>query len=87
MEDIIRPVRDAFINIKPTPGSEHSACLDPSLRPQHLGFGVFSHECGTIRMDGPKGKGVVDTDLKVKGLDNLWVCDMSVMTVLRRTLL
>ncbi|KAI1050692.1 hypothetical protein LB507_009368 [Fusarium sp. FIESC RH6] len=81
MEDTIRSVHDAFINIKPTTGSEHSACPDPGLRPQHLGFGVFSHERGTMRMDGPKGKGVVDIDLKVKGLDNLWVCDMSVMPV------
>lgn len=82
MEDIIRSVRDAFIHMKPsTAQSEHNACPDPGLRPQHLGFGVFSHECGTMRMDGPKGKGVVDLDLKVKGLDNLWVCDMSVMPV------
>jgi choline dehydrogenase-like flavoprotein len=84
MEDIVRKVRDAFVKAKPfkSPTSGDELCPDPGLRPQHLGFGVFSHECGTMRMDGPTKKdGVVNSDLKVKGLDNLWVCDLSVMPV------
>ncbi|OBS23323.1 hypothetical protein FPOA_03872 [Fusarium poae] len=84
MEDIVRNVRDAFVDAQPfkSPTSGGELCPDPGLRPQHLGFGVFSHECGTMRMDGPTNKdGVVDSDLKVKGLDNLWVCDLSVMPV------
>jgi choline dehydrogenase-like flavoprotein len=44
-----------------------------------LGFGVFSHEVGTMRMKGPGDKpGVVDTNLKVDGFENLYVCDLSV---------
>ncbi|KAH7159500.1 hypothetical protein B0J13DRAFT_539091 [Dactylonectria estremocensis] len=76
MEDIIRKVRNSFIYDDVNKVCDHSA-----PRPQHLGFGVFSHECGTMRMDGPKGQGVVNSDLKVKGFDNLWVCDMSVLPV------
>ncbi|KAM0551820.1 hypothetical protein ACHAPJ_008155 [Fusarium lateritium] len=93
MEDIVRKVKDAFITKNPEPNQstyanpgvredeDSGTCGDPGLRPQHLGFGVFSHECGTMRMDGPKGDGVVDKNLKVKGLDNLWVCDLSVFPV------
>ncbi|UZP37020.1 hypothetical protein NXS19_004836 [Fusarium pseudograminearum] len=84
MEDIVRNVRDAFVDAQPfkSPTSGEELCPDPGLRPQHLGFGVFSHECGTMRMDGPTKKdGVVDSDLKVKGIGNLWVCDLSVMPV------
>ncbi|KAF3908172.1 hypothetical protein AA313_de0201121 [Arthrobotrys entomopaga] len=42
-------------------------------------FGVVAHEVGTMRM-GIVGdnKRVVDTDLKVCGLENLYVCDLSV---------
>jgi choline dehydrogenase-like flavoprotein len=43
------------------------------------GFGLVAHEVGTMRMDSPAHpKGVVDTDLKVHGYDNLYVCDLSV---------
>ncbi|KAF4952969.1 hypothetical protein FSARC_12508 [Fusarium sarcochroum] len=95
MEDIVHKVRNAFITpiqdqnqepnqatyVDPGVREKPNLCADPGLRPQHLGFGVFSHECGTMRMDGPKGDGVVDSNLKVKGLDNLWVCDLSVFPV------
>ncbi|CAJ0555415.1 Ff.00g054800.m01.CDS01 [Fusarium sp. VM40] len=83
MEDIVRNVRDAFVDAQPftSPTTGKELCADPGLRPQHLGFGVFSHECGTMRMDGPNGGGVVDSNLKVKGIDNLWICDLSVMPV------
>jgi choline dehydrogenase-like flavoprotein len=84
MEDIVRNVRDAFVDAQPfkSPTTGKELTTDPGLRPEHLGFGVFSHECGTMRMDGPKGDGgVVDSNLKVKGIDNLWICDMSVMPV------
>ncbi|KAF5603515.1 hypothetical protein FPCIR_1256 [Fusarium pseudocircinatum] len=82
MEDIIRRVRDAFVGVKPNQATyaDPGVCPDPGLRPQHLGFGVFSHECGTMRMDGPKGPGVVDSNLKVKGLDNLWHSNVAMST-------
>ncbi|KAH7015768.1 hypothetical protein EDB80DRAFT_638103 [Ilyonectria destructans] len=76
MEDMIRKIRNMFIFSDADCDSDHAA-----PRPQHMGFGVFSHECGTMRMDGPKGEGVVDSNLKVKGFDNLWVCDLSVLPV------
>ncbi|KAG8157401.1 hypothetical protein KVR01_012785 [Diaporthe batatas] len=76
MEDITRQIRNRFVY-----NDENFKTDDPPPRPVRMGFGVFAHECGTMRMDGPKGQGVVDTDLKVKGLDNLWVCDLSVFPV------
>lgn len=76
MEDITRRIRNKFVY-----KDENFRTDDPPPRPVRMGFGVFAHECGTMRMDGPKGEGVVDTDLKVKGLDNLWVCDLSVFPV------
>jgi choline dehydrogenase-like flavoprotein len=44
------------------------------------GFGIVGHEVGTMRM-GKDGKGVVDENLKVNGLKNLYVCDLSVFPV------
>ncbi|KAK6520055.1 hypothetical protein TWF506_000345 [Arthrobotrys conoides] len=42
-------------------------------------FGVVAHEVGTMRIErDPKHPGVVDEDLKFMGLDNLFVCDLSV---------
>ncbi|ROT34482.1 FAD/NAD(P)-binding domain-containing protein [Sodiomyces alkalinus F11] len=76
MEQIIHRVREVFIN--PTINAESP---DSVIRPQNLGFGVFSHESGTMRMEGPKSPGVVDTNLKFKGMENLWVCDLSAMPV------
>lgn len=50
-----------------------------------LGAGVFAHEVGTMRMDAPSElhgttnvEGVVDTNLRIHGFDNLYVCDLSV---------
>ncbi|KAK6344747.1 hypothetical protein TWF718_006704 [Orbilia javanica] len=45
---------------------------------ERASFGVVAHEVGTMRMQKPKSTGVVDTDLKFNGLDNLYVCDLSV---------
>ena len=44
------------------------------------GFGVVGHEVGTMRM-GMEGKGVVDENLKMNGLENLYICDLSVFPV------
>ncbi|KAI0855019.1 FAD/NAD(P)-binding domain-containing protein [Xylaria cubensis] len=41
-------------------------------------FGVVAHEVGTMRMGEDKDQSVVDNDLKVHGLENLFVCDLSV---------
>ena len=40
-------------------------------------LGGVAHEVGTLRL-GPPGAGMVDTDLKYTGHDNLYVCDLSV---------
>lgn len=57
-----------------TPGTD-----DLAPRMDLLGFGVFSHEVGTMRMPSPSYEGsVVDENLRVKGFDNLYVCDLSV---------
>ncbi|MCJ1342064.1 hypothetical protein MMC31_000244 [Peltigera leucophlebia] len=42
------------------------------------GFGTVAHETGTMRVEGPKGKGVVNDQLQVHGINNLFVCDLSV---------
>ncbi|KAI5458303.1 hypothetical protein BGZ63DRAFT_363579 [Mariannaea sp. PMI_226] len=76
MEDIIKKIRNMFIYQDPDYNYDHEA-----PRPQHMGFGVFSHEAGTMRMDGPQGEGVVNSELRVKGFDNLWTCDLSVFPV------
>ncbi|KAK6500074.1 hypothetical protein TWF481_010432 [Arthrobotrys musiformis] len=76
MEDICAKIRNLFLYDK----AEFKTDL-PAPRPVQLGFGVFSHECGTMRMDGPKGNGVVDANLRVKSFQNLSVCDLSVFPV------
>lgn len=43
-------------------------------------FGIVAHEVGTMRM-GKGGEGVVDENLKVDGLQNLYICDLSVFPV------
>ncbi|XXG96701.1 Ethanolamine kinase [Hypoxylon texense] len=76
MEEITGKIRDAFIYDK-----TQTPKKDPAPRPIHMGFGVFAHEAGTMRMDGPKSQGAVDENLKVKNFDNLHVCDLSVFPV------
>jgi choline dehydrogenase-like flavoprotein len=44
------------------------------------GFGVVAHEVGTMRMK-KDGAGVVDENLRLNGVDNLYVCDLSVFPV------
>lgn len=51
-----------------------------------FGYGTVHHAAGSLRMpyrpthDGPfSAESVVDTDLRVVGVPNLYVCDMSVM--------
>ena len=43
-------------------------------------FGYVAHEVGTMHMQGPRTKesGVVDENLQVRGIQNLFVCDLSV---------
>ncbi|PVF92537.1 hypothetical protein CPB86DRAFT_829931 [Serendipita vermifera] len=44
-----------------------------------LGCGIYAHEVGTMRMNGPNNKpGVVDENLKVNGFSNLYACDLLV---------
>ncbi|MEM9274088.1 MAG: GMC oxidoreductase [Cyanobacteria bacterium P01_F01_bin.143] len=43
------------------------------------GVGGVAHEVGSMRMQTPTSLGVVDTDLKILGTDNVYVCDLSVL--------
>ncbi|KAK6526711.1 hypothetical protein TWF281_009914 [Arthrobotrys megalospora] len=76
MENICASIRNLFLYDK----ADFASDL-PAPRPVQLGFGVFAHECGTMRMEGPKGEGVVDSNLRVKGFNNLSICDLSVFPV------
>ena len=38
---------------------------------------ISAHPQGTCRMAPPEHGGVVDLDLRVRGVDNVWVCDAS----------
>lgn len=77
-------------------GSDHdrnaSSTDDLHLKAQAVGmapalqvadFGIVAHKVGTMRMKrGEKHqKGVVDEHLKFIGLDNLYVCDLSIFPV------
>ncbi|HEY9736134.1 MAG TPA: GMC oxidoreductase [Trichocoleus sp.] len=44
---------------------------------KEAGLGGVAHEVGTLRLSA-NGDGVVDTDLKFLGYDNLYACDLSV---------
>ena len=69
INDLATKIRDAF-DFPPTDQNKEM--------PRLAGWGAVAHEVGTMRMDTPKQKGVVDENLKVYGYDNLYVCDMSV---------
>ena len=62
---------------RPGGGAESLPPLPPVGK---AGFGVVGHEVGTLRM-GTEDKGVVDVNLKVNGLENLYACDLSVFPV------
>jgi hypothetical protein len=53
---------------------------DPSMALQIAAIGGVAHEVGTLRM-AADGTGVVDTDLKFLGYQNLYACDNSVFPV------
>jgi len=45
-------------------------------------FGVVAHEVGTMRMKRTEdSKGVVDGHLRLEGIDNLYICDLSIFPV------
>jgi choline dehydrogenase-like flavoprotein len=71
-DKIARDVFDAY-HAQPVqgPGEENWPALDTAL------LGGVAHEVGTLRMTDT-GDGVVDTDLRFLGLDNLYACDNSV---------
>lgn len=51
--------------------------LSAKLKPRSLELAAF-HPMGTLRMGTNPEEGVIDADLKVHGLDNLFVCDASI---------
>ncbi|KIJ28769.1 GMC oxidoreductase [Sphaerobolus stellatus SS14] len=78
-------IRDAVLSL--ISGREFSDPHHPAPRPTLLGAGIYAHEVGTMRMPtvrtlhsgkGVEEPGVVDTNLKFNGLDNLYVSDLSV---------
>ncbi|KAF8250318.1 FAD/NAD(P)-binding domain-containing protein [Wilcoxina mikolae CBS 423.85] len=81
MQDLATRIRNTvmyWLNPEPFRGGIPIE-LPKAPRLSLLGFGVFSHEVGTMRMDGPGNRpGVVDENLQVHGFSNLSVCDLSV---------
>jgi choline dehydrogenase-like flavoprotein len=78
MQDMATKIRDSTLELNQRRVAD---VLAPRL--SLLGLGVFAHEVGTMRMDGPEGRedGVVDENLRVKGFENLFVSDLSVLPV------
>ena len=54
------------------------ALKDESLDLVPAKLGGVSHEVGTLRMSSDAATGVVDQNLKVHGMDDLYACDLSV---------
>lgn len=77
MQDLATKIRDSSLELNQKRAVD---VLAPRL--QLLGLGVFAHEVGTMRMDGPTNTdGVVDENLRVKGFENLFVSDLSIFPV------
>lgn len=79
MQELLAQIKDKFFE-KPASGEEDSEDL-PTMK--LADFGVVAHEVGTMRMsrDEHDVKGVVDKNLKYIGVDNLYVCDLSIFPV------
>ena len=71
MQDLATQIRNKLLKINPS---------EPAPRLSKAGFGAVAHEVGTMRIKGPRSEKdyVVDENLQVKGLDNLYVCDLSI---------
>jgi choline dehydrogenase-like flavoprotein len=55
--------------------------LPPLPQMGKLAFGMVAHEVGTMRMGKSGKQGVVDENLRMNGVKNLYVCDLSVFPV------
>jgi choline dehydrogenase-like flavoprotein len=51
----------------------------PLVLTKAFGKKTPSHQCGTARMGSDAASSVVDVNLKAHELDNLWICDASVL--------
>ena len=71
MQDLATQIRNKLLRISPS---------EPAPRLSKAGFGAVAHEVGTMRIKGPRSEKdyVVDENLKVKGVDHLYVCDLSI---------
>ena len=74
---INRPELDGFRSEEISPGSHVQSDDDIDAHIRRTAQ-IVHHSCGTCRM-GSDENAVVDTDLKVHGIDNLFVVDASVM--------
>lgn len=75
----VAPLRP--VEIVPGPGTEDDAAIEATLRDWLL-EPSFDHPVGTAAMMPRTWGGVVDTVLRVYGVDGLWVVDASVMPIL-----
>jgi choline dehydrogenase len=62
-------------HVDPAPGIANDAELEAYVRDR---AGLAYHPAGTCRM-GPDADAIVDSELRVRGLENLWIADASVM--------
>ena len=71
MQDLATQIRNKLLKIEPS---------EPAPRLSKAGFGAVAHEVGTMRIKGPRSEKnyVVDENLKVEGVDHLYVCDLSI---------
>jgi choline dehydrogenase-like flavoprotein len=77
---VAQPVLAAHIASELTPGAAVQS--DDQILDAYLNFGGTAyHICGTCRM-GPDDRSVVDTRLRVRGVEGLRVVDTSIMPTL-----
>jgi choline dehydrogenase-like flavoprotein len=82
MQTLATEIRNSMLTIKDE-DSTGDDCDEPAPRLSLAGFGVVSHEVGTMRLQIPDSKAgyVVEDTYRVRNFSNLYVCDLSIFPV------
>ena len=71
MQDLATLIRNKLLD---------TSCTEPAPPLSKAGFGAVAHEVGTMRIKGPNTAEdyVVDENLQLQGLNDIYVCDLSI---------